>query len=880
MANKMTLEFKVNKQHIDRIDRQKVVEKSENYLFAHFVFSEDWKGLKKYFLAKPYTDDAYYKFELDNDNKVAIPYELSLFPGFIVSALGVDENTDVVITTDGINLDSNLTPITITTDATPVDVHSAPITDGDALLPVRYVTSNNHTILINRYLDYLDLGIETEFEYEESTYTLSLYAITYDENEQKIRTLLSSIELSAGIEDITSELSYTDPETHIESKRNLVFTYANGEVKRVSIDYFWNEIRQDLLSAVNTLNNTIDNLDTRLSNAINDLDTRLSGEISDLDNKVDRVESELNDKIDNLGTTLTNAIEDEVSNRLIEDTILQDNIDSEVLRATTKENELNGKINQEIQDRINDVDSEQLRAESVEGGLQTQITNTNNFIGTKDDPITSETVFGYINKNVSELNTSIDDEETARINADNLIIQELNSEKETRRLNDQQIQDNLDTEITNRLIEDTILDDKLDTHINDSANPHNVTKAQVGLSNVINTSDSATPSEDGLEKFTTGGAYTLKTQLEGEIQNETTRAQGVEDTLNTKIDNEVTRASNKENTIAGNLSNEVLARQQADTILQNNIQEETDRATVQEVILDTKIDNIDDKINIDVHIKDNSNEFSYVGDTVTKTSYFKNLSTGQTSQKQEFISLANDTNAGMMSPSDYQQIRANTSRIENLEGQTIRLIYTYSQNPTQQDIANFVDDYLTSIGVSPITEDDYAGIAVVIKDTYHIWHYYSNDNIGWRDDGQDTVSQFTNSIAGIIKGKNADGFVYAENDGTGSVKGWSELTTRVTNLEINSATKTELSSEENARILSDNTLQGNINTLSNSLGIETTNRVNADNTLQDNIDNETSRAIVIETALQDDIDEYSFKNITQEYIANLFTSAENTIFND
>lgn len=41
-----------------------------------------------------------------------------------------------------------------------------------------------------------------------------------------------------------------------------------------------------------------------------------------------------------------------------------------------------------------------------------------------------------------------------------------------------------------------------------SGNPHQVTKSEVGLGNVVNTGDSAIPTENGTTKFTTGGAYT------------------------------------------------------------------------------------------------------------------------------------------------------------------------------------------------------------------------------------------------------------------------------------------------------------------------------------------------------------------------------------
>ena len=48
----------------------------------------------------------------------------------------------------------------------------------------------------------------------------------------------------------------------------------------------------------------------------------------------------------------------------------------------------------------------------------------------------------------------------------------------------------------------------LSNHISNTNNPHSVTASQVGLGNVVNTGDSATPVSGGTTKFTTGGAYT------------------------------------------------------------------------------------------------------------------------------------------------------------------------------------------------------------------------------------------------------------------------------------------------------------------------------------------------------------------------------------
>ena len=52
------------------------------------------------------------------------------------------------------------------------------------------------------------------------------------------------------------------------------------------------------------------------------------------------------------------------------------------------------------------------------------------------------------------------------------------------------------------------------SHLGGKNNPHGVTKAQVGLGNVVNTGDSATPTSGGTTKFTTGGAYTLKQSID------------------------------------------------------------------------------------------------------------------------------------------------------------------------------------------------------------------------------------------------------------------------------------------------------------------------------------------------------------------------------
>lgn len=182
---------------------------------------------------------------------------------------------------------------------------------------------------------------------------------------------------------------------------------------------------------------------------------------------------------------------------------------------------------------------------------------------------------------------------------------------------------------------------------------------------------------------------------------------------------------------------------------------------------------IEGVLDVDLDIGDDTDRFEYNGDTVTFKQEYKNLKTGVSNEHSENIALANDTTAGMMSPSDYSQIRNNTSRIQALEGRPVRLLYTAGSTPTAAQISAFV----TSAGYT----DNLERVSVVVSSTRHVWNYYTGS--GWRDDGIDTVSQFSNSVAGIIKGAQADGKVYAENDGTGSVYGWSDLLTRVGNIE-------------------------------------------------------------------------------------------------
>ena len=272
-----------------------------------------------------------------------------------------------------------------------------------------------------------------------------------------------------------------------------------------------------------------------------------------------------------------------------------------------------------------------------------------------------------------------------------------------------------------------------------------------------------------------------------------------------------------EDSILNLIEKEKQERTEADNTLQQNIDtEESERQTTDNEILT--------QINKSVI---NNIDINYDGDNVTLNSHLINIHTDEVSTETDQLNLATTSTAGLMSSTDYNTIRNLVDRVENLEGKATRLLYTDKSDPTPEDINNFV------VGLG--YESPFEGIQVVVSDTNHIWRYYNNE-VSWKDDGLDTVQQFTNDLAGIIKGSTIDGRVYAESDGTGSVTGWSQLKNKVTdnevniqqniqdidNLELNSATKTELQSEIEARIRADETKVDKITTTTNTKAYVTT----------------------------------------------------------
>lgn len=160
--------------------------------------------------------------------------------------------------------------------------------------------------------------------------------------------------------------------------------------------------------------------------------------------------------------------------------------------------------------------------------------------------------------------------------------------------------------------------------------------------------------------------------------------------------------------------------------------------------------------------------------SATLTEAKKNLESGATASTEIPLPIANDEQVGFMTPEQVTALAGALVAIGVLQGQTARLLYTAKTDPTASEILAFVQ----AQGYPP---EKYSAIAVVIKDTNHIWKYETNNN-AFRDYGLDTITQATQELLGIVKGATANGKIFVEADGSMSLNGYDAITTALTNL--------------------------------------------------------------------------------------------------
>ena len=152
---------------------------------------------------------------------------------------------------------------------------------------------------------------------------------------------------------------------------------------------------------------------------------------------------------------------------------------------------------------------------------------------------------------------------------------------------------------------------------------------------------------------------------------------------------------------------------------------------------------------------------------------------GDTSTLSAVLPMADEDTDGLMPKQAYEQVQKNKDDIAQLHGGTrvLRVAFTdvFSGsadpvNPTTVDILA----YLQTLDPVPAPEN----VRLTDIETTNVW-VYNTATSEFENRGVDTAEIFTNATAGLIKGSNTAGQVFAELDGTGSVVGWDALSTAV-----------------------------------------------------------------------------------------------------
>lgn len=144
-----------------------------------------------------------------------------------------------------------------------------------------------------------------------------------------------------------------------------------------------------------------------------------------------------------------------------------------------------------------------------------------------------------------ERKQAVEEERVARTSSDESLTVKLDKEIEERKHFDELLDDALGEEIQNREAAITSLFNELktdiDNHVNDKENPHQVTKAQIGLGNVDNVSD--------LDKPVSIATQKAINEISVSLSDEETRATSKENELESAITNEVLRATQAEESL-------------------------------------------------------------------------------------------------------------------------------------------------------------------------------------------------------------------------------------------------------------------------------------------------------------------------------------------
>lgn len=292
--------------------------------------------------------------------------------------------------------------------------------------------------------------------------------------------------------------------------------------------------------------------------------------------------------------------------------------------------------------------------------------------------------------------------------------------------------------------------------------------AYVGQSNIegvtIDSELSLASTNAVQNKVVTKAINDLQANVDGvssDLADEVLNRQTEDGILQGNIDAEALTRGNADGVLQGNIDAEALTRGNADGVLQGNIDAEA-------LARANAITGVENKINQPL-----MNDLVMTADanSVMFTEQKINPVTGAITTEQDVIPTASTTTAGTISAAEYQSIIDS----ENLTQAILYGAVALSGIPASPTQAELTTDWLTATGYSELINR----ASIYDEDNQLIWTYYTNSQLWYSATASITLDKFTNSTPGIILGSTTDGNVSANNDGTGTVAGWTNLVNTV-----------------------------------------------------------------------------------------------------
>ena len=178
------------------------------------------------------------------------------------------------------------------------------------------------------------------------------------------------------------------------------------------------------------------------------------------------------------------------------------------------------------------------------------------------------------------------------------------------------------------------------------------------------------------------------------------------------------------------------------------------------------------EIDTEQALTDANDAFDQASITQTAEAATITMTRGTGSQEQIPFPIASSVQTGMMNAQTYAGIVNLTARVDKLEAsKTVFYVSFSSTSPTDSELTSL---FTTVAGRPPAAGDYLTDIAKSLT--------YGYNGTNWiKVETSADIPTFTSETPGLIKGNTADGTVAAETDGTGSVNGWDNVKTTLTN---------------------------------------------------------------------------------------------------